>query len=65
MAKLPTQYFNENGMKSALNPPYSPDLAPLDFYLFGYVKGYLAVLSFEGADQLIAAVEDVLEGIEK
>jgi hypothetical protein len=30
-AKLSTQYCNENRMKSALHPPYSPDLAPLDF----------------------------------
>jgi hypothetical protein len=52
-------------MKSAPHPPYSPDLAPSDFYLFGYVKRCLASLSFEDADQLLAAVEDVLEGIEK
>jgi histone-lysine N-methyltransferase SETMAR len=64
-AKLLTQYFNENRTKSAPHPPYSPDLAPLDFYLFGYVKRCLACLSFEDADQLLAAVEGVLEGIEK
>jgi hypothetical protein len=52
-------------MKSARHPPYSPDLAPSDFYLFGYVKRRLARLSFEDADQLLAAVERVLEGIEK
>jgi histone-lysine N-methyltransferase SETMAR len=33
-AKLSTQYFNKNRMKSAPYPPYSPDLAPSDFYLF-------------------------------
>jgi hypothetical protein len=37
----------------------------LDFYLFGHVKRCLAGLSFDGADQLLAAVEGVLEGIEK
>jgi hypothetical protein len=52
-------------MKSASHPPYSPDVAPSDFYLFGYVKRYLAGLSFEDADQLLAPVEGVLEGIEK
>jgi hypothetical protein len=25
-------------VKLALHPPYSPDLAPLDFFLFGYIK---------------------------
>jgi hypothetical protein len=52
-------------MKSAPHPPYSPDLAPSDFYLFGYVKIGLAGLSFEDADQLLAAVEGIFEGIEK
>jgi histone-lysine N-methyltransferase SETMAR len=64
-AKLSTQYFNENRMKSAPHPLYSPDLAPSDFYLFAYVKRCLAGLLFEDAEQLLAAVEGVLEGFEK
>jgi hypothetical protein len=52
-------------MKPASHPPYSLDLAPSDFYLFGYVKRCLAGLPFEDADQLLAAIEGVLEGIEK
>jgi hypothetical protein len=63
--KLSTQYFNENRMESAPYPPYSPDLAPSDFDLFGYVKRRVAGLSFEDSDQLLAAVEGILEGIEK
>jgi histone-lysine N-methyltransferase SETMAR len=52
-------------MKSAPHPPYSRDLAPSDFCLFEYAKRCLTGLSFEDADQLLAALEDVLEGIEK
>jgi hypothetical protein len=52
-------------VKLAPHPPYSPDLAPSDFYLIRYVKRCLAGLSLEDADQLLAAVEGVLEGIEK
>jgi hypothetical protein len=52
-------------MKSVPHPPYSPDLAPSDFHLFDYTKRCLAGLSFEDADQLLAAVEGVREGIEK
>jgi hypothetical protein len=48
-------------MKSVPHPPYSPDLAPSDFYLFEYVKRCLADLSFEEANQLLVAAE----GIEK
>jgi hypothetical protein len=64
IAKVSTQYFNDNQMKSAPHPPYFPDLAPSDFYLFGDIKRCLADISFEDADQLLAAVESVLEGIE-
>jgi hypothetical protein len=52
-------------MKSALPLSYSANFAPSDFYLFSYVKRCLADLSFKDGDQLLAAVEDVLEGIEK
>jgi hypothetical protein len=52
-------------MKSAPHPPSSLDLEPSDFYIFGYVKRCLPGLSFEDADQLLAAVEGVLKGIEK
>jgi hypothetical protein len=55
-AKLSIQYFHENRMKSAPHLPHSPDLAPSDLYLFGYVKSCLAGLSFKNADQLRAAV---------
>jgi hypothetical protein len=51
-------------MKSAPHPPYSPDLAPSNFYLFGYVKRCLAGLSFEDAYQLLAAVKGILGDIE-
>jgi hypothetical protein len=52
-------------MKTALHPPYSHDLAPSGFYLFDYVKGCLAGLSFGDADELLEAVQSILEGIEK
>jgi hypothetical protein len=64
-AKLSTQHFNENRMKSAPHPPYCPNLASSHIYLFWYVKRYLAGLSLEDANQLLAAVEGVLEGTEK
>jgi hypothetical protein len=52
-------------MKSAPHPPHSLDLTPSDFYVFEYVKRCLPGFSFEDADQLLAAVEGVLESIEK
>jgi histone-lysine N-methyltransferase SETMAR len=31
-AKLSMDFLNANGMKKAPHPPYSPDLAPTDFF---------------------------------
>jgi hypothetical protein len=40
-------------MKPAPHPRHSPDLARLNFYLFGDVKGRLAGLLFQNADELL------------
>jgi hypothetical protein len=59
------QFFQQNPMKAGPHPPSSPDLAPSDCYLFGYIKGYLTGFSFENADKLVARVRGVFRGIEK
>jgi histone-lysine N-methyltransferase SETMAR len=59
------QFLNQNRMKTAPHPPYLPDFAPSDFYLFGYAKGCLASLPFENADELLYAVQRILAGIQK
>jgi transposase len=64
-AKQVTEFLTGNGMKRAPHPPYSPDLAPRDFCLFGYIKGRLAGTSFEKADQLLHAIDAIFQSIEK
>jgi hypothetical protein len=44
------------GMEQAPHPPYSPDLAPSDFYLFGYLKDRLQEQYFEDGDQPFDAI---------
>jgi histone-lysine N-methyltransferase SETMAR len=39
------------------HPPYSPDLAPSDFYLFQKLKLFLAGQHFSSNQEAIAAVE--------
>mgnify|MGYP003415101186 FL=1 len=39
------------------HPPYSPDLAPCDFWLFPELKKYLKGIHFESDDELKRAVE--------
>jgi histone-lysine N-methyltransferase SETMAR len=65
VARQTIGFLEQNGMKRGPHPPYSPDLAPSDFYLFGYVKGCLAGNAFADADELLDAVQRILEGIEK
>jgi transposase len=38
----------------APHPPYSPDLAPSDFFLFGYLKGKMQGLEFDSPEALLA-----------
>jgi transposase len=66
------EFLKQNGMKRAPHPPYSPDLAPLDFcllslisYLFGYVKQLLAGHEFPDREALLEAVGHILENVEK
>jgi hypothetical protein len=57
--------MEQNSMRREPHPAYSPDLAPSDFYLFGYVKQLLSGCQFADQDSLLQAVSDILVGIEK
>jgi histone-lysine N-methyltransferase SETMAR len=43
--------------------PYSPDLAPCDFFFFGYVKVKLVGKQYETPEDLISEVRNIIEGI--
>ena len=45
------------------HPPYSPDLAPCDFYLFGFLKTMLEGRNFESDEDLLAQVRAILKSI--
>jgi histone-lysine N-methyltransferase SETMAR len=64
-ARLSSDYMNHNRLKRAPQPPFSPDLAPSDFYLFGKLKTALMGATFEDAEQLLQAVMTVLNGISR
>jgi histone-lysine N-methyltransferase SETMAR len=53
-----------NGLRLALHPSYSPDLAPSDFFLFGYVKECLKGIVFPSYEELLDAIGEVVTGIE-
>jgi histone-lysine N-methyltransferase SETMAR len=47
------------------HPPYSPDLAPSDFYLFPKLKLFLAGQRFSSNQEAIAAVEEYFADLTK
>jgi histone-lysine N-methyltransferase SETMAR len=55
--------LNSLQLKRMNHPPYSPDLAPCDFFLFGYIKRKLAGSSFVSSDDLFSAIDDIMNGI--
>jgi hypothetical protein len=57
-------FMSANVMKRAPHHPYSPDLAPCDFYLFDYVKESLAGMAFADREEPLAGVTRISEGIE-
>jgi histone-lysine N-methyltransferase SETMAR len=65
MSAASHEFVEENGMARAHHPPYSPDLAPSDFCLFGYMEHCLRGQSFEAADALFSASEVISLGIEQ
>lgn len=56
-------YLQEQGMMLMRHPPYSPDLAPSDFWLFGHLKRQLT--SYPDSKSLQQAVTKELRAIPK
>jgi hypothetical protein len=50
-------------MKQVPHPPYSPDLAPSDFFLFSYVKAKLMGCRAETPSELFARIPVILAEI--
>lgn len=57
--------LNELGIKRLDHPPYSPDVAPSDFFLFGYLKKLLEGEEFKDENELFEKVTEILNGIQK
>ena len=62
---LVTDYLSKMGIKTVRHPPYSPDLAPCDFWLFSKLRGchYETIEEMkEAVTKCIAAGGDYFEG---
>jgi histone-lysine N-methyltransferase SETMAR len=51
------------GFQILKHPPYSPDIAPCDFYLFSYIKAKIKGKKFSTAQDVMDEVKGVIEGI--
>jgi hypothetical protein len=56
-------YIKELDFILLLQPPYSLNFAPCDFFLFGCLKQYLAEKHLAREDQVIAAGREVFDKI--
>jgi hypothetical protein len=54
---------DENRLRLAVHPPYSPDLAPSDFFLFGHIKSCLQEIAFLSREDLPAAIYEIVGAI--
>ncbi len=59
------KFLEKSNIRSIVHPPYSPDLAPCDFFLFPYLKDRLRGKTHRNIPELQAAVEKVLHSIPK
>ena len=51
------------GINRLVHPPYTPDLAPCDFFLFGYIKMRLEGRSYDNADNIVQEVTNIMLNI--
>lgn len=57
--------FNELGFELLPHPPYSPDLAPSDFFLFSDLKRMLAGKKFKSNEEVITETEAYFKAKDK
>jgi hypothetical protein len=65
IAKVASDFCEENEITVAPHPLYSPDLALSDFYLFGFLKDRLKGSVYDEPDELLGAVAALLEDVER
>ena len=64
-AKSTKHFIDAISWERLPQPPYSPDLAPCDFYLFGALKMYLEGTYARDREEIIKKCNDFLKSIKK
>jgi transposase len=63
-SRVTEQFIAENHISRVPQPAYSPDLAPLDFWLFGHLKKSLAGRMFDDPEELLDGIRSFLEEVQ-
>ena len=58
--KIVDEFIESSHLRKAPQPEYSPDVAPSDFFLFGYVKKQLEGKHYESEDELYNDIVEIL-----
>ena len=61
-SQVATVTARECGFEPLPHPPYSPDLAPSDYFLFPKLKSFLRGKVFETDNDVMCAVDEFLRG---
>lgn len=65
ITKRTIEEFNTDGLNipwyTIEHPPYSPDLAPSDFYLFKHLQNYLKDSTFRNKRETVEEVKSFLD----
>jgi transposase len=59
-ARLTLEKIEKIGWEVLPHPPYSPDLSPSDYHLFGFVKSRMRVQHYETKETLQTAMRQCL-----
>jgi transposase len=62
-SKATEQFITENRIGRVPHPPYSPDLTPSNFWLFGHVKTSLVGQIFDEPERRLEAITEFLNEI--
>jgi histone-lysine N-methyltransferase SETMAR len=62
--KVAERFFTESDLLLVSHLPYSPDIVPLDFWLFGRMKSALPPSRFTELEALLKGINDFLGSIE-
>jgi hypothetical protein len=62
-ARATQEKLDVSRFKSTPQLPYSPDIAPSDVLLFGWLKTQLERREYNGEDELCVVVDEILTGL--